>query len=91
MLVLSRKVGQQIVLPGCGVTISIVEVHGKRVRVGVIAPSTTPVHRSEYWERIHPNQESLLPNDKLPPGDGARPLNAALVPNPLALSPAPQP
>jgi carbon storage regulator CsrA len=52
MLVLSRKIGEQIVLPKSGVTIHVVAVGGKRVRLGIDAPCGTSVHRSEVWHRI---------------------------------------
>jgi carbon storage regulator len=47
MLVLSRKADQQIVLPGLGVTIRMLEVRGQAVRLGVSAPKSIAVHRSE--------------------------------------------
>jgi carbon storage regulator CsrA len=53
MLVLTRKVGQQVVFPGCRVTIDVLNVSKNRVRLGIVAPSTTEVHRSEIWQRIH--------------------------------------
>jgi len=52
MLVLSRKIGEQVVLPDCGVTIEVVAVSGKRVRLGIAAPLDTPIHRNEIWQRI---------------------------------------
>ncbi len=52
MLVLTRKVGQQLILPGCRVTIDVLNVSKNRVRLGIVAPSTTQVHRSEVWQRI---------------------------------------
>lgn len=52
MLVLSRKIGEQIVLPGCGVTIAVVRVDEKRVRLGIEAPPETLVHRREVWDRV---------------------------------------
>jgi carbon storage regulator CsrA len=52
MLVLSRKVGEQVILPDCGVTVEVVAVSGKRVRLGFAAPSGTRVHRTEIWQRI---------------------------------------
>lgn len=52
MLVLSRKIGEQVVLPDCGVTIQVVAVSGKRVRLGIAAPLGTPIHRNEIWRRI---------------------------------------
>jgi carbon storage regulator CsrA len=37
MLVLSRKVGEEIVLPSHGVTIGVVAARGGRVRLGIAA------------------------------------------------------
>ena len=50
MLVLSRKIGERIVI-GDGIEISIVEVRGGKVRIGVEAPKDVRVHRSEVVER----------------------------------------
>lgn len=52
MLVLSRKIGEQVVLPSCGVTIAVVKIAGGKVRLGVQAPPETSVHRQEVWNRI---------------------------------------
>lgn len=52
MLVLSRKTGQRIVVPDCQVTITILEVQGNRVRVGITAPSAMAVHREEVWKKL---------------------------------------
>lgn len=52
MLILSRKTGQQIVLPDSGVTVTVLGVSGKRVRLGVEAPPGQAVHRAEVWQRI---------------------------------------
>jgi carbon storage regulator len=53
MLVLSRKLGEEIVLPNCDVTIAVVAIAGNRVRLGVTAPTETPVHRRETWNRMN--------------------------------------
>ena len=58
MLVLTRRVGQQIVLPGCGVTIDVVGVTKSHVRIGVEAPSDVQVFRSEILNRNHRQRES---------------------------------
>jgi carbon storage regulator len=57
MLVLSRKRGQKIVMPDCEVTITVLEIKGQKVRIGVSAPPTLAVHRDEVWRRTA--QESL--------------------------------
>jgi carbon storage regulator len=52
MLVLSRKPGEQIVLPDSDVTVTVLRISGKKVRLGIVAPSGISVHRSEIWDRI---------------------------------------
>jgi carbon storage regulator len=52
MLVLSRKPGEQIVLPHYEVTMTVLGVSGNRVRIGVAAPAGTAVHRREVWDKI---------------------------------------
>jgi carbon storage regulator len=51
MLVLSRKLGEAIVIDGA-ITVSILAVDGNRVKLGVAAPAEIPVHRKEVGERI---------------------------------------
>jgi carbon storage regulator len=52
MLVLTRKLGEQIVVPDCDLVLTIVAVQGDKVRVGITAPPELQVHRREVWERI---------------------------------------
>lgn len=66
MLVFSRKVGEGVVLPSCGVVVTVTRVAGKRVRLGVLAPPDVQVHRGEVAQRIlqgtdvreHPPQDA---------------------------------
>jgi carbon storage regulator len=51
MLVLSRKKNESIVIDGA-VKITIVEVRGDKVRLGIEAPREVPIHRSEVYEAI---------------------------------------
>ena len=51
MLVLSRKVGEKIVI-GKDITLTIVEVRGDKVRLGIAAPREIPVHRQEVVDAI---------------------------------------
>ena len=51
MLVLTRKSGQAIRI-GETVTITVVQLARNRVRIGIEAPSTVPVHRGEIYDRI---------------------------------------
>jgi carbon storage regulator len=52
MLVLSRKSGERLVVPGCGMTITVLETSSRRVRVGIEAPSDLGVYREEVWRRL---------------------------------------
>ena len=52
MLVLSRKVREQIRLPGLDVVLSVLEVRGGKVRLGITAPDDIPVLRQELWKRL---------------------------------------
>ena len=52
MLVLSRKPGEQIVLPDADVTVTVLGIFSKKVRLGFTAPPGISVHRSEIWDRI---------------------------------------
>ena len=51
MLVLSRKLGEGIQINE-NVVVSVLAIHGNRVRIGIAAPSGTPVHRTEVYEAI---------------------------------------
>ena len=51
MLILSRRTDESIVI-GDEVTITILSVKGKQVRIGITAPADVSVHREEIYERI---------------------------------------
>lgn len=46
MLVLSRKVGERITI-GDGVVVEVVEVRGRHVRLGIVAPEDVRIWREE--------------------------------------------
>jgi len=50
MLVLSRKIDEQIVIND-NVVITIIEIRGDKVRLGIDAPKEIPVDRREVYER----------------------------------------
>lgn len=52
MLVLSRKKNESIVIAN-DIVITVVEVRGDKVRLGIVAPKDVAVHRSEVYEAIH--------------------------------------
>jgi carbon storage regulator len=51
MLVLSRKRDESIVIDG-NIVITIVDIRGDKVRLGIEAPSTVPVHRKEVYDAV---------------------------------------
>jgi carbon storage regulator len=50
MLVLSRKIGEEIVIDGT-IRVTVVAVSGNKVRLGVTAPDSVRVDRAEVHER----------------------------------------
>jgi carbon storage regulator len=51
MLVLSRKRDERIVIGG-NIVITVIEVRGDKVRLGIEAPVDVPVHRQEVYDAI---------------------------------------
>ncbi len=52
MLVLSRKVGERIVVPQSELVVTVISVEGNRVQLGISAPAKVAVHREEVWREI---------------------------------------
>ena len=50
MLILTRKEGEQIAVPECRLTITVLNVRGKRVRLGISAPAEISVCRGEVLQ-----------------------------------------
>lgn len=55
MLVLSRKKNESIVINE-HIVITVVEVRGDKVRLGIQAPKEVPIHRSEIHDAIRNEQ-----------------------------------
>ncbi|MDR3124029.1 MAG: carbon storage regulator CsrA [Treponema sp.] len=51
MLILSRKINEKIII-GDDISVSIIEIRGDQVRVGVDAPKTVKVFRQEVFDAI---------------------------------------
>ena len=56
MLVLSRRLNESIVV-GEDIVITIVDIRGDKVRLGIEAPRDTTVHRSEVYEKVVKERE----------------------------------
>jgi len=55
MLVLSRKRNESVVI-NSNIVVTVVEVRGDRVRLGIQAPRDVPIHRSEILAAIQQEQ-----------------------------------
>jgi carbon storage regulator len=56
MLVLTRKPGEQLVVPNCELVVTVIAIKGKRVRLGICAPESQALFRGEVWQRLHPEE-----------------------------------
>ena len=52
MLVLSRKVGERIVVPQCELTVTVLEISGNHIRLGFSAPENVRILREEVWREM---------------------------------------
>jgi carbon storage regulator len=65
MLVLSRRAGESVVL-GEDITVTVLEVRGDVVRIGIDAPRSLKVHRAELLAQLEEsNRQSASPSDDL--------------------------
>jgi len=65
MLVLSRQRDESIMI-GDNIVITIVDIRGDKVRLGIDAPTEIPVHRQEVYEAI---QRENLRASRIEPKD----------------------
>jgi carbon storage regulator len=62
VLVLTRRPNQSIVIGG-EIVITVLEVRGDQVRLGIKAPRDVDVHRDEVWAELQKaNRAAALPN-----------------------------
>ena len=66
MLVLSRQKDESIVI-GDDIEITIVDVRGDKVRLGINAPKSIPVHRREVYEAIQREKKEKEQNKQAEP------------------------
>lgn len=73
MLVLSRKIGERIRI-GDDVTLTVVRIHGDKVRLGIEAPDSVTIHREEVYRRLQASEADGSPDG--PDGSPRRALSA---------------
>lgn len=59
MLILTRRIGE-ILMVGDEVTISVLDVKGNQVRIGINAPKNLAVHREEIYNKIQREKDGIL-------------------------------
>ncbi len=57
MLVLSRKKNESVVIDD-RIVLTVVEIRGDKVRLGIEAPREVPVHRKEVYDAIQKERVS---------------------------------
>lgn len=80
MLVLTRRVGESLVI-GNEITVTVLEVRGDQVRVGIAAPRHVQVHREEVFRELEAENASATAAvdrtralvARMPPGVRPRP------------------
>lgn len=61
MLALSRKQGESIMV-GNDIELTILEVKGEQVKVGISAPKSIPVYRKEIYMQIREENKEAAQN-----------------------------
>lgn len=56
MLILTRRIDETLMI-GDEVTVTVLDIKGNQVRIGVNAPKEVAVHREEIYERIKAEQQ----------------------------------
>lgn len=79
MLVLSRKLGETIVIDG-RITVKLLRLDSDSVRIGIEAPPDVPVHRKEVYDEIQNNNQQAATR----PGGPVPKLAKKNPPNPPA-------
>ncbi|HHW23089.1 MAG TPA: carbon storage regulator CsrA [Clostridiaceae bacterium] len=59
MLVLTRKKGQALMI-GHDIELSIIDIQGDQVRIGINAPKNITIHRKEIYEEIRKENLSAI-------------------------------
>lgn len=79
MLILTRRPGERVVI-GEGVTVTVMEVAGQTVRLGIDAPKGLPVYREEIWLAVKAENMAAAESSAqalVPPPAGAAALASA--------------
>jgi carbon storage regulator len=72
MLILTRRAGERVVI-GEDVLVTVMEVSGQTVRLGIAAPQGVPIYREEIWLAVKEENRAAAEAaaDALPAGGAA--------------------
>ncbi|MCQ2506009.1 MAG: carbon storage regulator CsrA [Lachnospiraceae bacterium] len=59
MLALSRKTNESIVI-GSDIEISVLEIKGDQVKIGINAPKSVPIYRKEIYLQIQESNKEVI-------------------------------
>ncbi len=62
MLALSRKINESIML-GNDIEITILDIKGDQVKVGIGAPRTVPIYRKEIYKQIQESNKEAMQSE----------------------------
>jgi len=57
MLILKRRAGENLRI-GANVSVTVLEVKGNQVKIGIHAPKSLPVHREEIYIRMQKERKA---------------------------------
>jgi carbon storage regulator len=81
MLILTRRAGERVVI-GEDVLVTVMEISGQTVRLGIAAPKGLPIYREEIWLAVKEENRAAAEAaaDALPAGGVAEELPATAPP-----------
>jgi carbon storage regulator len=65
MLVLSRKINESIIIQD-DIVVTVIEIRGDKIRLGIEAPKNVTVHRQEVYDAIQSQAHHTPPKAALP-------------------------
>lgn len=62
MLALARKINQSIVI-GNDIEVTLLEIKGDQIKIGISAPKSIPIYRKEIYEQIQEENKKAAQTD----------------------------